>query len=62
MAVAPGAMAALSQSASRAPFQGLLLLALAVAQLNTIPEVDGAACFLPRLLAPFAEAALGNSR
>ncbi len=55
-------VAGLSEIRSRTLFQGLLVLALAVPLLITVPGLDGAECFLPWLLAPLAEGPLRNSR
>ncbi|MGH7643759.1 MAG: hypothetical protein ACRENX_12260 [Candidatus Dormibacteria bacterium] len=60
-----GSRRALSRSSPREAvvlFQGSLILSLAVPLLITIPGLDGAECFLPWLLAPFAEGPLRNSR
>lgn len=51
----------LSQRGARNLFHGLLLLALAVPLLLTIPGLDGAECFLPWILAPLGEGPLRNS-
>jgi 1,4-dihydroxy-2-naphthoate octaprenyltransferase len=59
---AEGAVAGLTRKGTRALFQGLLSLALAVPLLITVPGLDGAECFLPWLLAPLAEGPLRNSR
>lgn len=57
-----GAVAGLSVKGARTLLQGLLVLALAVPLLITVPGLDGAECFLPWLLAPLGEGPLRNSR
>jgi len=56
-----GAGCAFPESLPRPLFARRLLLALALAQPSRIPELGGAACFLARLLTPFAEDPLGKS-
>lgn len=54
-------VAGLSERAARTLFHGLLVLALVVPLLITVPGLDGAECFLPWLLAPLGEGPLRNS-
>ncbi|MGH7665732.1 MAG: hypothetical protein ACREN1_00220 [Candidatus Dormibacteria bacterium] len=59
---AGGAPGASLTRGSQTTFQGLLMVALAVPLLTTLPGWDGAECFLPWLLAPLGEGPLRNSR
>lgn len=51
----------LGASQARALFLGLLVMALAVPLLITIPGLGGAECFLPWVAAPLAEGPIRNS-